>query len=130
MKRSPKLEIPPLVLCRKRGISLPEQIHRALREAITDGILPSGTRLPGSRVFARSLNVSRNSVLAAYERLAADGLISGRTGSGTRVCNHSAALLKMLAAQPDQLPRLRESRYPVNPAPLSDPDGNPIYIHG
>jgi len=129
MKRTPKLEIPPIALQRGRATPLAEQIHKILRQAIAAGYLQPGSRLPASRVLAGHLNVSRNSVLAAYDRLSAEGLISGRTGSGTRVCNDAGVLLKMLATRTDQLSRLRESGYPLNQSPMSDPDGNPIYVH-
>lgn len=130
MKCSPKLKIPAVALSRNRSVPLPEQIYAALRRAIADGAFPPGSRLPASRVLARSLRVSRNSVLAAYERLSAEGLICGRTGSGTRVSGNAAAHLEILASYPQQLSRLRESGYPANRSSLSDPDGNAIYVHG
>lgn len=130
MKRSPQLEVPSVKLCRDRRVPLPGQIHRALRQAIADGVLQPGSRLPASRVLARNLKVSRNSVLAAYEALCNEGLITGRTGSGTRVASNAATILQLMAVRPNELPRLRESGYPVNPSPLTDPDGNPIFIHG
>lgn len=130
MKRSPKIELPPIIIQRRRGLALPEQIYKALHQAIATGHLRPGSRLPASRVLASHLNVSRNSVLAAYDKLAAEGLLSGRTGSGTRVSNNPAALLELLATHPDQLSRLHESGYPRNPSSLCDPEGNQLYIHG
>lgn len=130
MKRSPKLELPSIVLQRKRGIPLPDQIYAALCRAIAAGDLRPGSRLPASRVLAGILNVSRNSVLAAYDKMSTDGLISGRTGSGTRVSNNPAALLELLADRPEDLLRLHESGYPRNRSSLRDPDGNRLYLHG
>lgn len=65
---------------------LHRQAYRALRAAILEGRLPPGAKLPATRVLARELGVSRNTVLAAYEQLAAEGYAAARTGSGTRVC--------------------------------------------
>jgi GntR family transcriptional regulator/MocR family aminotransferase len=64
---------------------LQRQLYQRLREIIVLGRLPRGMRLPPSRALARRLGISRNTVLFAYEELAADGLLSGRTGSGTSV---------------------------------------------
>ena len=64
---------------------LQQQLYEGLRETIILGRLPRGVRLPPSRSLARQLGISRNTVLFAYEELEADGLLSGRTGSGTRV---------------------------------------------
>jgi GntR family transcriptional regulator/MocR family aminotransferase len=49
------------------------------------GRLEGGIPLPPTRRLATALGVSRNTVLFAYEELAADGLVNGRTGSGTHV---------------------------------------------
>jgi GntR family transcriptional regulator/MocR family aminotransferase len=60
-------------------------VYRALREAIVDGRLPVGQRLPPTRVLADDLGVSRGSVTTAYERLAAEGYLTTRVGAGTFV---------------------------------------------
>ena len=49
------------------------QLARALTQAILDGRCAAATRLPATRVLARELALSRNTVLAAYEQLAAEG---------------------------------------------------------
>lgn len=66
-------------------LPLHRQIADSLRAAILDGRLAPGDRVPSSRVLARDLAVARMTVLAAYERLAAEGYLSGAVGSGTRV---------------------------------------------
>lgn len=66
------------------GMPQQQLIYRRLREAILAGRLGPGTRLPASRVLATSLKIARNSVLFAYEQLAAEGcLLADR--QGTRV---------------------------------------------
>jgi GntR family transcriptional regulator/MocR family aminotransferase len=60
-------------------------VYRALRSAIVDGRLPAGHRLPPSRALAIDLGVARGSVATAYERLAAEGFLTTRVGSGTFV---------------------------------------------
>ena len=61
------------------------RVYRALREAIVDGRLPGGHRLPASRALAADLGVARNSVTGAYERLIAEGYLEARVGAGTFV---------------------------------------------
>lgn len=129
MKRSPKLGLPSITL-RRNGQQLQQQLYHALRKAIANGTLLPGSRLPASRVTARMLGVSRNTVLAAYETLSLEGLITGRTGSGTRVCANPARLLRILArSHPEQLRRLRESGFPLDQHAFRDPDGHGVYIH-
>jgi GntR family transcriptional regulator / MocR family aminotransferase len=64
---------------------LAARIYRGLRDAILDGRLRPGDRLPATRELARSLVVSRNTVATAYERLTAEGFLTARVGSGTYV---------------------------------------------
>jgi len=52
-------------------------LHESLRAAIRDGTLAAGTRLVASRALAEELGVARNSVLYAYEQLAAEGYVVG-----------------------------------------------------
>ncbi|MBC6942794.1 MAG: PLP-dependent aminotransferase family protein [Xanthomonadales bacterium] len=63
------------------------QLIRALKAAILDGRYAAGARLPPSRTLARELDLSRNTVLAAYEQLQAEGFLLGRVGSGSFVAN-------------------------------------------
>jgi len=60
-------------------------IYRQLRGAIVDGKLRPGDLLPPSRELARRLSVSRTTVTLAYDRLAGEGFVEARVGSGTFV---------------------------------------------
>ena len=57
----------------------------AVRAAIASGALPVGTRLPSERGLARSLSLSRTTVVSAYNLLRAERLVELRQGSGTWV---------------------------------------------
>lgn len=61
------------------------QISRAITGDIQRGRLRPGTRLPGSRTLAESLDVHRNTVLAAYAELTSEGWIESSRASGTFV---------------------------------------------
>ena len=65
--------------------TLVAQIYRALREAVATGRLASADALPSSRAAAALLGVSRNTVNAAYDLLAAEGVIVVRPGASPRV---------------------------------------------
>ncbi|MCG2584078.1 PLP-dependent aminotransferase family protein [Massilia sp. TS11] len=54
-------------------------LRDALRRAILDGRLPHGSALPASRQAASSLGLSRNTVVAAYDLLLAEGYLQART---------------------------------------------------
>ena len=58
------------------------QIVQATAQSITQA------RLPSTRVMAGLLDVSRNTVVAAYDELAADDLARGERGSGMRELTH------------------------------------------
>jgi GntR family transcriptional regulator / MocR family aminotransferase len=79
---------PPVILDRGGGHPLYRQIEKQLRDAIVDGRLRPGARLPPVRRLAEELEVGRITVITAYEQLAAEGYIAGRVGSGTRVADH------------------------------------------
>ncbi|MCX4761187.1 PLP-dependent aminotransferase family protein [Streptomyces sp. NBC_01275] len=65
---------------------------RALREAVRDGRLAAGTRLPPYRSLAADLSVARNTVADAYAELVAEGWLTARQGSGTRVAERAEPL--------------------------------------
>ncbi|WP_027927834.1 PLP-dependent aminotransferase family protein [Amycolatopsis benzoatilytica] len=58
-------------------------LETALREAVVDGRLSVGTRLPASRALAADLGIARSTVSEVYSRLAAEGWLQSRVGAGT-----------------------------------------------
>jgi GntR family transcriptional regulator/MocR family aminotransferase len=61
------------------------QVYVALRDMILTGAFAAGERLPATRTLSRELGLSRTTIIEAFERLAAEGLIEARVGSGTIV---------------------------------------------
>ncbi len=76
-------------LDRSAGQPLRAQLEASLREAIRGGRLRAGERLPSSRELARELGVSRGMVQDGYGQLLAEGYLTSRTGSATRVADIS-----------------------------------------
>lgn len=66
---------------------LHRQLYEELRGAILSGRLAPGARLPASRELASVSQISRNTVLSAFEQLLAEGYIESRPGSGTYVAD-------------------------------------------
>lgn len=84
-----------------------QQVHVALRTAIIDGLLKSGTKLPSTRELANQIGVRRNAIVTAYEQLLSDGLIEARHGAGTYVATELpllpvAAPAAAIAIEPTQ----------------------------
>jgi GntR family transcriptional regulator/MocR family aminotransferase len=63
-------------------LTLQEQVRRGIVRAVAAGDLPRGAKAPASRRLAAKLGVSRNTVLLAYQQLAAEGYLVGRERSG------------------------------------------------
>ncbi|MFE0188983.1 PLP-dependent aminotransferase family protein [Streptomyces sp. NPDC058989] len=80
---------------------------RALRDAVRSGRLAPGTRLPSSRSLAADLGIARNTVADAYAELVAEGWLSARQGSGTRVAER---------VLPRTRPAARRAPGPAGPA--------------
>ncbi len=80
---------PELLVRLDRSASQPlrAQLEASLRAAIRDGRLRGGERLPSSRELARELGVSRGMVQECYGQLLAEGYLTSRTGSATRVAD-------------------------------------------
>ncbi|MEV6831680.1 PLP-dependent aminotransferase family protein [Amycolatopsis sp. NPDC051102] len=80
----------------------------ALRDAVRDGRLAPGTRLPPYRSLAADLGLARNTVADAYAELVAEGWLTAVQGSGTRVAERAEPL------KPVRTPK----RTPDAPKPL------------
>jgi GntR family transcriptional regulator/MocR family aminotransferase len=66
--------------------NLSGQLYRQIRDAVLTGRIRAGDRLPPSRELAERLELSRNTVLVAYDRLRAEGFLATRVGAGPCVC--------------------------------------------
>ncbi|HTL97752.1 MAG TPA: PLP-dependent aminotransferase family protein [Holophagaceae bacterium] len=89
----------PVALDPGSGEPLTLQISRAVTSDIRRGRLKAGALLPGSRTLAATLGVHRNTVLAAYRELEAEGWIEPGARS-TRVAeNLPARPARSLAAR-------------------------------
>src|SRR5712675_3642456 len=71
-----------LTVSRKSGQPLADQIVAGIKRQIDDRHLRPGSKLPSIRNFAENYNVSRFTVVEAYDRLVAMGYLQSRRGSG------------------------------------------------
>ena len=108
---------------RDEPLPLTGQIAAQLREALADGRLAAGERLPSTRALAAALGVSRTVVTAAYTQLFAEGWLEGRHGSGTYVAPGAA---RPPGRAPDPAPARRARARPRSPAaPAGGPWARP-----
>ena len=98
-----------LALDRTRPEPLRVQLERGLRDAIRSGRLAPGERLPSSRAMAAALGISRGLVIDCYAQLQAEGFLTSRTGSATRVA--AGALADTTSPSPSLAPE------PTGPVP-------------
>lgn len=73
------------------------QVARGITDAVRTGRLRPGDKLPGTRRLADTLAVHRNTVIAAYDELVAEGWLESRQTGGTYV---SAAMPDVAPARP------------------------------
>ncbi|WP_034294967.1 PLP-dependent aminotransferase family protein [Herbaspirillum sp. RV1423] len=67
------------------GKGLAVQLYQSLRDRILKGHIDRQVKLPTTRELAQALNISRTTVVRAYDQLYAEGYISARVGDGTYV---------------------------------------------
>jgi GntR family transcriptional regulator/MocR family aminotransferase len=75
-------------------------VYGQVRDAILEGALRRGARLPSSRDLAKRLGVARSTVVSAYEQLLAEGYAEARTGAGTFVAAELSAIEGVRAPKP------------------------------
>src|SRR5579859_3003015 len=99
------------------------QLYLHLRDSILAGRLKKGTKLPSTRALAAELNVSRNTVLNAYEQLLAEGYLESIEASGTFV---AAALPDTFMTSAPSPPRPGRSSQLDSPHPNLSRNGEVI----
>src|ERR1035437_3035291 len=72
--------------------TLVERVMNTIHQRIIARVLVPEERLPSVRRFAEFMRVSKSTVVEAYERLVAEGVIRSRPGSGFYVAGHVAPL--------------------------------------
>jgi len=77
----------PIHLDASSATTLQTQIYEKVRDAIVSGVLRPRASLPSSREVARELKVSRNTIVLAFDKLATEGYLKMRSGSGTFVAD-------------------------------------------
>ncbi|MFI0979908.1 PLP-dependent aminotransferase family protein [Streptomyces sp. NPDC021093] len=97
-------------------------LRDALREAARTGRLAPGTRLPSSRTLAADLGIARNTVADAYAELVAEGWLTARQGSGTRVAERAATAAPRRPRPPAAPRRPARSTAPVHSLLPGTPD--------
>jgi GntR family transcriptional regulator / MocR family aminotransferase len=113
------------VTLKGRG-DLTARIYRQLFDAVLDGRLRPGERLPATRELARRLDVSRNTVSLAYERLVAEGVFASRVGAGTFVCAEAVSSTRARRAPEGRTVRIRPL-WKTIPEPLPARTGTAVY---
>lgn len=84
-----------------------KQLCDAIRNAILDLSLRSGQKLPASRLLAKDLGISRNTVISAYETLISEGYLQTSRGSGTFVADMPQSAVRIRdTRQMTELPEL------------------------
>ncbi len=99
--RNASPQVTPL-LSRGSGSSLVEQIVQSVGSRIDDKLLRTGARMPSIRQFADQHQVSRFTVVEAYDRLVATGFLESRRGSGFYVRDRAPMIAPR--AQPAKKP--------------------------
>jgi DNA-binding transcriptional MocR family regulator len=102
---------PSAALARGADSTLAEQLAQRLAERIQQRLLPPGARLPSVRDCAQRHGVSPSTVVAAYDRLQAQGLVQARPQRGFFVRDSAGPARKAAAPGTAQ-------RSPLRPAPV------------
>ena len=104
---------------------LSRQLASALREALSEGRIDAGARLPSTRALADELGLARSTIVGVFEQLAAEGYIIGKPGSGyfaAASLGDSGPPIRAEPAAQRPLSRhgehMRAYRTPTHPTPL------------
>ena len=103
---------PILPLDRRLARPLHRQLYDGVRDAILDGRLRPGQRLPSTRTLAADLQISRIPVVTAFEQLVAEGYVESRVGAGSFVSSALPRAVGAIAGKPAGAPPPGPRRVP------------------
>ncbi|WP_233866251.1 MocR-like pyridoxine biosynthesis transcription factor PdxR [Paraburkholderia adhaesiva] len=107
-----------------RKLTQQDLLYESLRRAILDGDIGEGTRLASSRALAEQLDIARNSVLYAYERLVEEGFVTAtRHGSIVNAVTHGAVSLQTHAERASESGPILSRRVRELPPRRGSPGG-------
>src|SRR5690606_8139568 len=92
--------------------ALYRQVYERFRDAIAQGTLKPGDRIPSARALAKELGVARGTAEVAYSLLASEGYIQARGQAGTVVSPGLPPHAAAPAAQPPAAPVRDEHAWP------------------
>ncbi len=121
---------------RSSGETLQDQVYAFFRDAIAEGRLRPGQRLPSTRGLARETRLGRNTIAIAFDRLLAEGYVETRSGVGTVVAEDLADLpMAMPTATPKPmvpnaptLPEPSDRARSLEVLPMHDTTNGPIFL--
>ncbi|HWL84178.1 MAG TPA: GntR family transcriptional regulator, partial [Polyangiaceae bacterium] len=117
-----KWELLTLELDPHRAEPLFLQLSNAIADDIRSGRLKAGDALPGTRVLAERAGVHRNTIIAGYKELMAQGLVCARSGGGTFVAERTNLTPHAPAAAPSSQAPTYALAPPLPPRPMAPPD--------
>lgn len=77
----PAFPLDALILNRSSQEPLQRQLYRSLTKMMRERGLPAGTELPSTRALAADLGLGRNTIVAVYDQLVAEGYLANRPGA-------------------------------------------------
>jgi GntR family transcriptional regulator/MocR family aminotransferase len=96
-----------LSVSRESPGTLGAQIEDQFRQAIREGALRAGARVPSTRDLARQLGISRRVAVDAYSQLAAEGYLTLRQGARPHVSEAAAVAVQTETHTPPPVLRAR-----------------------
>ncbi|MGY2342200.1 MocR-like pyridoxine biosynthesis transcription factor PdxR [Pseudomonas sp. SDO5532_S415] len=108
MKSPAGLLLSGIELDRSSSIPLYRQLYLQIRKQILGGKLQAGVRLPSTRTLSQELDLSRITILNAFDQLIAEGFLASRTGAGTYVGSEWDSNDRADADQQREPPRLSD----------------------
>lgn len=98
--------------------SLQTQLSGQLKLLIQSGELSAGERLPSTREMANDLQISRNTVVAAYDMLVGEGYLEAQPRGGFRICDAAQAFQTRPILSTAARGRKPKPLRPIVPAPF------------